>query len=168
MRWLRGDPLVAGLVIATALAMLTAGWFGVSWLAAANDSGLAYGRERDSVLASAGNALVALHTVDYRTASRDLDAWDAVTAGGLHRDLSGDREGQLARTTKGKVVSTAKVVRVAVVELDKHGGTARVIAVLDVRLSTGGATPSTARKRMNAELARDEQGWKVTAVEGAA
>lgn len=164
----RSDPLLSGLIVLVVVAVLAAGWFGFRWLSAANDTELSYGRERDTVLQAAGSALTTLHTVDHRTAERDVDRWIGVTAGGLHDDLDGDRDGQLKRARSSRTVSTAKLVRAAVVDLDAHAGTARVIAVLDVRLSAKNAKPSTERRRMNAELLRSADRWKIAAVEAAA
>lgn len=155
---------LAGLTIA---AVLVAGWFGLSWISAAQDSELRYARERDAAYQAAATGLVVLHTIDYRTAERDLDRWNDVTAGELRSDLRGDRDGQLKRASGGQTVSTAKLVRAAVTELDDHAGKARVIAVVDVRLATKDRKASTDRRRMNAELARGPRGWKITTVEAA-
>lgn len=164
----RDDRLARGLLVVTVLAVLTAGWFATSWLLAANDNQLAYGRERDAVLVAASEGLITLHTVDFRTAARDLDAWNRVTAEPLHGDLADDRDGQLKRASATRTVSTAAFTSGAVTDLDKHAGTARVIAVLDVRLSTDGGKPATERRRVNADLVRTDAGWKVSRVEAAA
>ncbi|MGH3451747.1 MAG: hypothetical protein ACRDQW_13680 [Haloechinothrix sp.] len=161
------DPVRDGLLVATVLAVLAAGWFGFSWASAAADSDLSYGRDRDAVLAAAGDALVTLHTVDYRTVERDLDAWHAAATGALLRDLADERQDQLQRTKQREVVSTARLARAAVVELDAFAGTARVIAVLDVSVATRDGKPSAGHRRMNADLTRTDSGWKVSAVEAA-
>lgn len=163
-----GDRLVRALLAGALIAVLVAAWFGVSWALAASDDDLAYGRERDVVLTAAEDGLATLHTVDHRRAARDLDAWLTVTSGGLRKDIAGDRDGQLRRAASSKTVASAKVIRAAITELDKHGGTARVIAVVDVRLSTSGGKPATQRRRMNADLVLDGSAWKISAVEAAA
>lgn len=168
MKPFRRDPVRDGLLVLTVIAVLTAGWFGWSWASASWDADLAYAAERDAVVDAAARGLVVLHTIDHRSATTDLDAWNAVTAGSLHADLSGDRPGQVKRAQAGKVVSTARLVRAAVTELDTHGGTARVIAVLRVSLATKGGKPAEGGRRMNAELVRTDTGWKVSTVEAAA
>ncbi|MGH3517278.1 MAG: hypothetical protein ACRDQ7_07640 [Haloechinothrix sp.] len=162
------DPVRDGLIVAAVLAVLAAGWFGFSWASAASDSNLSFGRERDVSLTAAESGLVTLHTVDHRTATRDLAAWDSVATGALLGDLSGDRVGHLERTKQGEVVSTARLVRAAVVELDAYAGTARVIAVLDVSVATKDGTPSQRHRRLNADLTRTAEGWRIAAVEAAA
>lgn len=161
------DPVRTVLLALVVLAALAAGWFGFSWFSAAQDAELSYGRERDAVLQVAGEALATLHTVDYRTAGKDIDRWLRVTAGDLQGELDADRESQVKRARSTKTTSTAKLVQAAVTDLDAHGGTARVIAVLDVRLARAGGKPATERRRMNADLARAAGGWRVSGVEAA-
>jgi Mce-associated membrane protein len=59
--------------------------------------------------------------------------------GKLNKDLTGDRRLQLDRATSTKTVATATLKQAAVTELNASAGTAKLIAVLDVRESTGGA-----------------------------
>lgn len=167
MTALRRDRVLAGAVALVVLAALAAGWFGFSWLSAAEDGDTAYVEDRDTVLQVAEDGLATLHTVDHRAASRDVGRWLEVTAGDLHEDLQADRDGEVKRAEGTKAVSTAKVVLAAVTDLDANAGTARVIAVLDVQLSRRGGKPSEERRRMNAELVRSPSGWRITAVEAA-
>lgn len=162
------DPLRTGLLAAVVLAALAAAWFGFAWLSAAQDSDLSYGRERDTVLQVAGRGLTTLHTIDHRTAARDVDRWLAVTAGELHADLDGERDGQIKQARSIRAVSKGKLLQAAVTDLDANAGRARVIAVLDVQLSRKGAKASTERRRVNAELLRGDDGWRISAVEPAA
>lgn len=148
------------------VAVLSAGWFGWSWWSAATDDGLVRARDRDAVIAAAGDALVALNTVDYRDAGAALDRWIAVTSGQLGTSLSGDRQTQLDRATAAKLVATASLRQIAVTEL--HGDTARVIAVLDVSITSGGGTPKPGRSHLTADVARAGGTWKVTSVQAAA
>jgi Mce-associated membrane protein len=53
----------------------------------------------------------------------------------------------------------------AVTELNALAGTAKLVAVLDVQLSTGGAASAPALSRLNVDLIRTDQGWKVSAVQ---
>lgn len=167
MRLVR-DPLVATLTVLTVVAVAAAAWFGVAWVSAARDDGLAQAQQRDAVLRAAGQGLVTLHTIDHREANRDVAAWLDVTAGGLHRDLEGDQAGQVEQARQTKVVSDAELLRAAVTELNAHAGTARVIAVLSTTVATGGENASTGRKRLNADLVRRDGQWQISAVEAAA
>jgi Mce-associated membrane protein len=154
-------------VIAAVVAVLAAGWTGWSWWHAASDDSLARGRERDAVLAAAGPELVTLNTIDYRNAGADVDRWISATAGQYGKDLSGDRQLQIERATTARTVSTASLVEAAVTEIDASAGTARLLAVLDVRVSTGGSPASPHVNRLTVDVARSDSGWKVAGVQAA-
>jgi Mce-associated membrane protein len=159
------DRVRDGLVALTVLAVLAAGWFGWSWWSAAHDDALSVARDRDAALAVAGSGLVVLNTFDYRTGERDMNRWIGVTTGQLAKDLTGDRNLQLDRANTTKTVATATLRQAAVTELNALAGTAKLVAVLDVRLSTGGAASAPALSRLNVDLIRTDQGWKVSAVQ---
>ncbi|GAB3572159.1 hypothetical protein GCM10027445_28850 [Amycolatopsis endophytica] len=147
------------------VAVLAAAWFGWSWWQAATDDGLVRARDRDAVLAAAGDALVTLNTIDYRDGSAAIDRWLAVTSGQLGTSLSGDRQAQLDRATSAQIVATASVRQIAVVSLD--GDAAQVIAVLDVSIASGGGAPSPGRSQVLADVARADGAWKITSVQAA-
>ncbi|HKS48650.1 MAG TPA: hypothetical protein VJT49_26780 [Amycolatopsis sp.] len=142
------------------VAVLVAGWSGSSWWRAAHDDFATRARDRDAVLASASDALVALNTIDYRDARPSVDRWIQVTTGPLGRNLSGDRQLHLDRATASRTEASATLNQAVVTEL--HGDTARVIAVLDVRSSTNGAAPSSSRTRLKAELTRTAEAGRST------
>ena len=159
------DRIRDSLGVLTVLALLAAAWFGWSWWSASHDDELSLARERDTALAVASNGLVVLNTFDYRNGERDLDRWIGVTTGQLEKDLSADRKLQLDRANSSQTFATATLRQAAVTELDAGAGTAKLIAVLDVRLSTGGAAAAPALSRLNVDLARTGDGWKVSAVQ---
>jgi Mce-associated membrane protein len=152
--------------VLAALAVFAAAWFGWSWWRTAHDDVVTRARDRDAVLSAASDGLVALNTIDYRAAGPSVDRWTQVTTGQLGQTISGDRQSQLDRATATRTEATATLDEAAVAELG--GNTARVIAVLDVRLSTNGSAPSSSRSRLNAELTRTPQGWKIDSVQAAA
>jgi Mce-associated membrane protein len=158
----RVRDVLAGL---TLVALLVAGWFGYSWWSAAHDGALSLARDRDAALDVASTGLVVLNTFDYRTGEQDMDRWLAVTTGQLAQDLSGDRKTQLDEANSTKTIATSTLRQAAVTELNSFAGTAKLIAVLDVRLSTNGATSAPALSRLNVDLARTDKGWKVSAVQ---
>lgn len=162
-----GDPVRDSLLVLTVLAVFAAGWFGWSWASAAHDTELSVANERDAALEAATHGLVTLHTIDHRSVEDDLDEWVAVTAGELHEDLSGGRESQRDRAERNEMVSTARMLRAAVTDIDPYQDSARVIAVLEVDLAGGGEEASSETRRMNASLSDTEDGWKITAVEAA-
>ncbi|MFD6067276.1 MULTISPECIES: hypothetical protein [Amycolatopsis] len=159
--------LTRALTVAAAIALLIAAWFGWSWWSAARDDGLARGREREAVLAAASGQLEVLNTIDYRSGAQDVDRWLGVTTGRLGKDLTGDRQIQIDRATASKTVATAELEQAAVTELDTAAGTARLMAVLDVRVSTGGGPAVPKVSRLTVDYQRVADGWKVSAVQAA-
>ena len=159
------DRVRDGLGAFAALALVAAAWFGWSWWSVAHDDKLSLARDRDAALAVAGGGLVVLNTFDYRSGERDMDRWIGVTTGRLAKDLTADRKLQLDRANTSQTLATASLRQAAVTELNAHAGTAKLIAVLDVRLSTGGATAAPALSRLNVDLTRTDGGWKVSAVQ---
>jgi Mce-associated membrane protein len=153
------------LVAAAILAVLAAAVTGWSWWRAASDESLARGRDRDAVLAAAGPELVTLNTIDYRTAAADVDRWLAATAGQYGKDLAGDRQLQIDRAVSARTVSSASLVQAAVTEISPDS--ARLLAVLDVRVSTGGAPATPRMNRLTVDVLRSPSGWKVSGVQAA-
>ncbi|WP_181771139.1 hypothetical protein [Amycolatopsis pittospori] len=159
--------LTRALAVFAAVAVLAAAWSGWSWWSAAGDDGLARGREREAVLAAASGQLEMLNTIDYRSGAQDVDRWLGVTTGRLGKDLAGDRKVQIDRANTSKTVATAKLKQAAVTELDAVAGTARLMAVLDVKVSTGGGSATPKVSRLTVDYQRVEDGWKVSAVQAA-
>ncbi|MEU8637396.1 hypothetical protein AB0C38_34910 [Amycolatopsis sp. NPDC048633] len=155
------------LIVAAVLSLLAAGFTGYSWWRAASDDSAARGRERDAVLAAAGPELVTLNTIDYRSAGADVDRWIAATAGQYGKDLAGDRQVQIDRATTARTVSSASLVQAAVTEIDVSRGTARLLAVLDVRVSTSGGAVSPRLNRLTVDVSRADSGWKIAGVQAA-
>jgi Mce-associated membrane protein len=155
------------LIAAAVLAVLAAAFSGWSWWRAASDDSLARGRERDAVLAAAGPELVTLNTIDYRNADADVDRWIAATTGQYGKDLSGDRQVQIERASTARTVSTASLVEAAVTEIDVAAGKARLLAVLDVRVSTAGGAITPRMNRLTVDVARAGSDWKIAGVQAA-
>ena len=155
------------LVVAAVLSVLAALFSGWTWWRAASDDSFARGRERDAVLAAAGPELVTLNTIDYRSAGADVDRWIAATTGQYGKDLSGDRQLQIDRASTARTVSSASLVQAAVTEIDVAAGSARLLAVLDVRVSTGGAAATPRLNRLTVDVSRSPDGWKISGVQAA-
>jgi Mce-associated membrane protein len=153
------------LAVAAVLSVLAALFSGWSWWRAASDDSFARGRDRDAVLAAAGPELVTLNTIDYRSAGAAVDRWIAATTGQYGKDLSGDRQVQIDRATTARTVSTASLVQAAVTEISDDS--ARLLAVLDVRVSTGGGAVSPRLNRLTVDVARSSDGWKIAGVQAA-
>ena len=155
------------LVVAAVLSVLAASGAGYAWWRAASDDSAARGRERDAVLAAAGPELVTLNTIDYRSAGAAVDRWIGASTGQYGKDLAGDRQVQIDRATTARTVSTASLVQAAVTEIDVARGTARLLAVLDVRVSTGGAAVAPRLNRLTVDVSRAPEGWKIAGVQAA-
>ncbi|VVJ16832.1 FIG00821219: MCE associated membrane protein [Amycolatopsis camponoti] len=153
------------LIVAVVLAVLAASATGYTWWRASSDDSFARGRDRDAVLAAAGPELVTLNTIDYRSAGADVDRWIAATTGQYGKDLSGDRQVQIDRATTARTVSSASLVQAAVTEVSD--GSARLLAVLDVRVSTGGSAASPRLNRLTVDVTRSPDGWKISGVQAA-
>ncbi|HVW39744.1 MAG TPA: hypothetical protein VHC18_00160 [Amycolatopsis sp.] len=157
--------LLRGMIALAVVTVLAAAWFGWTWWRVAHDDTNRLAADRETVLAAAGQALVSLNTVDYHDPAPAVDRWIQVTTGELGKNLSGDRQEQLDRATSTRTVATASLDQAAVVSL--NGDAARVIAVLDVRLSTNGGPSAPSRSRLTADLTRTPGGWKVSGVQAA-
>ncbi|WP_410588705.1 hypothetical protein [Amycolatopsis sp. lyj-23] len=155
------------LAVAAVLSVLAAAFAGWSWWRAASDDSSARGRSRDEVLAAAGPELVTLNTIDYRTAAADVDRWLAAATGQYAKDLSGDRQLQIDRAGASRTVSSASLVQAAVTEIDPARGSARLLAVLDVRVSTAGSPASPRMNRLTVDVSRSPSGWKIAGVQAA-
>ncbi|MGK3203992.1 hypothetical protein [Amycolatopsis sp. MEPSY49] len=153
--------------MAAVLSVLAAAFSGWSWWRAAADDSFARGRERDAVLAAAGPELVTLNTIDYRSAGADVDRWIAATTGQYGKDLAGDRQVQIDRASTARTVSSASLVQAAVTEIDVAAGSARLLAVLDVRVSTGGSVAAPRLNRLTVDVSRSPDGWKISGVQAA-
>lgn len=155
------------LVVLTAVAFLAAAAFGTWWLVTSGDDAYEVASERDAVVEDLSEALVVLHTIDHASAEEALDAWAGVTTGRLGDDMDKDRQLHIDRAAGTKSVSTAELQRIAVSELNVARGTARVLAVLDVRLSAKGQPAKPHRSRLTVLAKRTDDGWKVSEIQAA-
>lgn len=156
------DRLVPAMVVVAAVAVLGCAGFGWQWWSAAGSDFARTGSARDTALRDGAHALTILNTIDHRSAERDVDEWLAVTTGQLHDDLENDRDRHIDRAMEGKTVATASISRAALAELDERGGTARLLAVVRVELSG-----QARRSALVADLTRNGDAWKVSAVQAA-
>lgn len=160
----RVRTVLVSLVVVSAVA---AGWFGWSWWQAEHDDGLAIAMQRDAVLHDATRALDILNTVDYRSAKQDVSRWLEVTVGRLGSELAGDKQQQIERVNKRKIVTTATVVRAAVTELHSRKETARVMAVLRIKVRDAKGEPQSRHSLIEAMVVHKEHTWKVKSVQAA-
>jgi Mce-associated membrane protein len=113
------------------------------------------------VLGAAQQAAVTLNTLDYHNAPAGLDAWMAASTGQTLDAFTKQRDDYIKVVTNFKRVTTAKATDLAVTELDDRAGVARVIAGVDVTVTPEGQKPVLIRQRLQLEMNRTPDGWKV-------
>jgi Mce-associated membrane protein len=150
------------LTIAVAGAALVAVVLGVLWVLTLTSASLALARDRDAVLVDARQAAINLNTLDYRNVDAGLDLWQQSSTGSVLAEFQQNRDqyAKLVRDSKRTTVATAPDA--AVTELDEHAGVARVLVAVDVTVTPEGQPPAVTRQRLQMEMARLRDGWKVS------
>jgi Mce-associated membrane protein len=147
--------------VSAALAVIAAGWLGVSWYRAAHDESLAAGTARDAVFQDAQQATINLNTLDYRRVQDGLTLWEQSATGSLLDEVRVNRASYARVITDGATITTARVLDGAVAELDERAGTARVLIGVDVTSMRERGETSCLRRRIQLEMRRAQTGWKV-------
>ncbi|HEY0451354.1 hypothetical protein [Actinophytocola sp.] len=156
-------PVIA---LSAAVALLVAAatvavWFGISWMRASGDDGLAYSGTRDEVDRVARAAIVTMNTLDYRKLDQGLGNWADATTGTLHDEIVKLTAQNKQQLKDAKSVTSAEVRSSAVKELDDRAGKATVIAAIKATVSTGGKKAVDKYQRIEATLAKTDTGWKL-------
>lgn len=147
------------------LAVLAAVAGAALWWQAATDPVVDVAQTRDVALDAGSRALVELNTIASDDADAAVGRWERGATGPLLEQLQKQREQNVAAARVAKTTASARLLRAAVTELDPKAGTGRVIAALEVRVTTADGQVATKRSRLDAVLARTPDGWKLTAVE---
>lgn len=119
---------------------------------------------RDQVVIAASEAVEVLNTLDHRDVEGGLDAWETVTTGALHEEILAIGAEQADALAEAGVVSSARVVEAAVLDLDATGGTAQVIAFTEVTVTPRSGPDAVNRSRYVVELRRVDERWLVEAM----
>jgi Mce-associated membrane protein len=163
------NKMRVALAVMTTLAVAaaaSAGWFGWSWLSAANSSSLAEAQVRDTVLQQAEQGVVKISTLDYRDAAQGMRVWLASSTGKLHADLAKNQQQEMKLFEKDKTITTAKALEGAVTQLAVGPGTATVMVVVEVTVTQSGQTGSPEADSEVAKLTRGRSGWKLSSLAG--
>lgn len=162
----RIGPRVAVLVmvVLAVLAYGTAGWFGISWYRAAHDEELELATTRDTVLRQAQQAAVNLNTLDYQRVEEGLELWARSSTGQVLDEFRKNRDLYAKTIRDARTATDATVLDGAVAELDMRSATARVLVAVDVTVTPQQGQPSVNRQRLQLQMNRTEQGWKVSAI----
>jgi Mce-associated membrane protein len=152
--------LTAAVALAAATAVVAA-VFGVQWLNASNDDGLAYSKARDEVNRVGQAAVVTMNTLDYHTVDQGLKDWETATTGDLHDEVVRSKASSRDAIVSVQSVTKATVLSSAVSELDDRAGQASVLVALKVHVTVKGQEPVDKYMRIAAKLQRTGAGWKL-------
>lgn len=156
------NPLLIVSVMLAVIATACAGFFGLSWLRAADSGTAPLAQARDQALQTGELEIVNLNTLDYRTVHRGLAIWLASCTGQLHKYFAANEAAFARDVVKTKAITTAKVLDAALTKLNTTTGTATIIAAVEVTviLPTGGPTVKTESEQ--GQLVRTPGGWKLS------
>lgn len=131
------------------------------WRSSATDSGLAYGRLRDTVTLQARQDIVVLTSLDTTKLALGLEGWKSVSTGVLHDQLASMPDTQKKLLTDSGAVTTGKVLDAVVSELDDRAGSGVLLAAVELTVVGKDGTPSVKRNRYKADLQLDGDRWKL-------
>lgn len=156
------NPLLIVSVTLAVIAAACAGFFGLSWLRAADSGTAPLAQARDQALQAGELEIVNLNTLDYRIVHRGLAIWLASCTGQLHKYFAANEAVFARDVVKTKAITTAKILDAALTKLDMATGTATIIAAVEVTviLPTGGPTVKTESEQ--GQLVRTPAGWKLS------
>lgn len=160
-----GRPLRIALLALAVVAVAAAGWTGWEWYSAAHDGKLAYAHTRDDVLSQGERGIVSLNTLDYRDVNGGFTRWLQASTGQLADGINNGRADDTKRIQDAKTVTTARVLGSSVTEVDDQAGKARMIAAVEVTVTPAQGQPAVKRSRFEAQLARTDQGWKISSLQ---
>lgn len=154
---------LAGWVLLAAAAGF-AGWSGWWYWQTEHSSVVTNGRLRDSVLATASHEIADLNTVNDKHIAAWEARWLADTTGALHRQVQQTNAAAQAQIKRVETSSAATITGAAVLRLNSHAGTAKVIAVVRVQETASSGGVSTVSNRYLAVLTRTAGQWKVSSL----
>ncbi len=161
----RQSGLARVLPVASVIAAVLALVFGALWLIALNSDSVTIASDRDEVLQDARQAVLNLNTLDYHNAQAGLDLWVQSSTGSVRDEFAKNRDAYAQLVTQQKRTTTATISDAAVGELDNRSGVARVLLGVDVTVTPEGQKPTVTRQRIEAEMTRTDDGWKVSALD---
>lgn len=150
------------LQLAAAVAALAAVVFGVLWLTTLLSGGRTLAEERDDVLVAARQAAISLNTLDFHDVDGGLDRWEQTSTGAVLDEFRTNRAQYAQFVGESKRTTAATVSDAAVSELNEQAGIARVLVGVDVQVTPDGQQPITTRQRLQLEMTKTDDGWKVS------
>lgn len=161
---IRDNAVLTAVIVLVTIAVVAAGWFGLSYQQAAHDESLQYSQLRDEVRQAGEQAVQNLNTLDYRNAAAGLQIWAQSSTGDLNQQLTANQSQVTAQLQKAKTITTAKVLEAALTALDERAGTATVLVALKITVTPETGAPVDKSNRFEGQLTRTDAGWKLSAV----
>ena len=160
-----GRRFAKALPVAAAVAAVLAVLFGVLWLISLNSDSVQIATDRDAALRDARTAVLNLNTLDYHNANAGLDLWIQSSTGSVRDEFVKNRAAYAQLVTQQKRTTKASISDAAVSELDARSGVARVLLGVDVTVTPEGQQATVTRQRIEAEMTRTDDGWKISALD---
>lgn len=150
------------LQVAAAVAVVATLVFGVLWLTTLLSGERKLAEARDDVLVAARQSAISLNTLDWHDVDGGLDRWEQTSTGAVLDEFRTNRAQYAQFVAQSKRTTTATVSDAAVSELDDRAGVARVLVGVDVTVTPDGQQPIPTRQRLQLEMSRTDDGWKVS------
>jgi Mce-associated membrane protein len=155
--WLAGWALLAAAVV-------FAGWSGWWYWQTEHGPAVTSGRLRAAVLVTASHEIADLNSVNDKHVAAWEARWLADTSGALHRQVQQTSAAAAAQIKQVQTSSAATLTGAALLRLNRHAGTAQVIATVQVRQTASSGGVSTVSNRYLAVLHRSAGQWKISSL----
>jgi len=159
----RRRPLVATSSILLAVAIVFAGWAGVSWLTAPRAPAVA--QARDEALREGEQAVLNFNTLSYRHVSQGVQLWEQSSTGALHSEIAAGQSAFERQITQARSTTTAKILDAALTRLDETAGTASIIVAIQITVTPAHGAAATKQSRQQGVLTLTPSGWKLSSLE---
>ena len=150
------------LIVLAVVAAGFAAWGGWSWWRGAHDDNRQFALDRTAVVTAARQDIAMLNTLDSHKVDDGVNQWLAVSTGPLHDQFAHLTDADRKQLAQAGTVTTAQVVDAAVTALDQRAGTAQLIAAVQIDVTPASGAKTSKRSRLQANLARTDQGWKLS------
>lgn len=170
------NPFLIAAAVLFVIALGFAIFYGISWWRASGSQDAQYASAREDVLRVGGQTAINVTSIDYRNLDKLRGELEQSTTGQLHDEVGKTVDRFKDRMGQAKVMTESKLVESAVVNLDTHGNTASVLAVLDSTNKTPSKDdkgkqqqPQKQRLPITVNLSRADQDspWKASSISGA-
>ena len=156
--------------IVAALGLTASLVFAGLWWYAAAGPGAQAAAMRDEALSAARQIAVNLQSLDYHSVDKGLDVWEASATGPLLDEFRKNHAQYADDIRKLQISTRARLVDVALTDLDRFAGKARALAAVDVTstqtVNGNPSPPVTKQVRMQLDLmGTSDGGWKATAAQ---